>query len=193
MFNYRGYLPVDLGNWLVKHQIQNVGCFVSGGFVERGKSNLMFTPNPDFKGDVTPFQHGIMRDYMAEYNLENGRIAYASNYPSRLNAIYLFESEDQANQYKEMYKYHVEGRILKKVHSFGPCVYSTHDLSWIDFLRENCMIDKESIDHISKAYWGGDKVEDCRLLSMGKPWTKSPILEILFLGRIDFYDKKLGG
>jgi hypothetical protein len=27
---------------------------------------------------------------------------------------------------------------------------------------------------------------------MGAPWTESPIIEALFLGRVDFYDRTLG-
>ena len=79
----------------------------------------MFTPNPDFEGDITPFQHGIMREYMAEYNLEKGREFHNfKSYPSRLNAIYLFDSEEEANKYKVRHTNHVDGRILKKATLF---------------------------------------------------------------------------
>jgi hypothetical protein len=79
---------VNPQNWLVRHQIQVVGSFFSGGLLPaQGKSNLMFIPNPDFEGDVTPFQHGVMREYMAEYNLEMGRVFHkgASINPSQFS------------------------------------------------------------------------------------------------------------
>lgn len=194
---YRSEKSVDFwvwinpDNWLVNHQITFTGGFTSGGVIGRGESNLMFVPNPEFQGDITPFQFGIMREYMAEYNLEMGRETYACHYPSRLNAIYLLESEEEAMRYRERHLYHVGNRILKKVRSVGPCIYSKHDSSWVDFLRLTHSVDPESISNVSKSYWSGLNVEDCQLSSMGKPWTQSKILEVLFLGRIDFYDRNL--
>ncbi len=178
-------------NWLVKHQIDFTGGFTSGGLLNRGKSNLMFIPNPDFKSDITPFQFGIMREYMAEYNLEMGRERYFADYPSRLNAIYLFTSEAEAQKYKKRHMEHVGDRILKKGHSITPCVYSIHDSSWVDFLRLTHSVDPVSIDNISKAYWSGARVDDSKLLTMGQPWSQEAIFEALFLGRIEFYDRNL--
>ena len=151
----------------------------------------MFTPNPSFRGQITPYQFGIMREYVAEYNLEMGRETYAFNYPSRLNAIYLFDSEDEANKYKERHMSHVGNRILKKVRSVRPCVYSIHDSSWVDFLRLSHSSDPKSISNVSELYWSGKNVEDYQLSSLGEPWIQSPIKEVLFLGRIEFYDKKI--
>lgn len=180
-------------NWLVRHQIQVVGGFTSGGVVPgEKKSNLMFLPNPEFGGDITPFQHGVMRDYMAEYNLEMGREFYNfKQYPSRLNAIYLFDSESEAHKYRQRHLSHVGDRILKKARSVTRCSYSKHDSSWVDFLRLTHSVDPESISNVSKAYWSGVNVEDCQLMSMGQSWSQTPIIESLFLGRIEFYDRAL--
>lgn len=178
-------------NWLVKHQITFTGGFTSGGLLKKGKSNLMFIPNPEFESDITPFQFGIMREYMAEYNLELGRERYFADYPSRLNAIYLFASDAEAHKYKERHMQHVGDRILKKVHSVTPCIYSVHDSSWVDFLRLTHSVDSVTLDNISKAYWGGMRVEDSKLSSMGEPWSKEVIFEVLFLGRLEFYDRNL--
>jgi len=184
---------VNPNNWLVRHQISIVGGFSSGGHLPADrKSNLMFIPNPDFGGDITPFQHGVMREYMAEYNLEMGRTFYTfTDYPSRLNAIYLFDQEEEAHKYKARHMTHVGDRILKKARSVTPCVYSKHDSSWVDFLRLPHCTDPETISFISKAYWSGATVEGCQLESMGKPWSQPPIIEFLFLGRIEFYDRNL--
>jgi hypothetical protein len=184
---------VNPENWLVRHQISIVGGFFSGGLMPSDKkSNLMFTPNPDFEGDITPFQHGIMREYMAEYNLEKGREFHNfKSYPSRLNAIYLFDSEEEANKYKVRHTNHVDGRILKKAKSVNPCVYSKHDSSWVDFLRLTHSVDAETVSFVSRAYWTGVNVKDCQLFSMGEPWPQDPIIEVLFIGRIEFYDRRL--
>jgi len=151
----------------------------------------MFIPNPEFESDITPFQFGIMREYMAEYNLELGREGYFPSYPSRLNAIYLFESEDEAKKYKNRHLSHVGDRILKKVRSVTPCVYSVHDCSWVDFLRLTHSVDQDSVDNVCKAYWSGKRVQEFELTSMGKSWSQDAIFEVLFLGRIKFYDRNL--
>lgn len=181
---------VNPSSWLVRHQI-SVGCFISAGSVDRGESNLPFIPNPKFTGDVSPFSIGITHQYTAEYNLEINREHFFPEYPSRLNAIYLLQSEAEAIAYKERHMSHVGGRVLKKVHSVGSHAYSIHDSSWVDFLRINHSCDDQTIHDATQAYWRGANVADCSLRSMGAPWTESPILEILYLGRIDFYDRTL--
>lgn len=182
---------VNPTSFLVRHQISLVGCFISAGNIGRGKSNLPFLPNPEFEGDISPFSIGVTHHYTAEYNLEVNREHYFPEYPSRLNAIYLLRSESEAEDYKNRHMAHVAGRVLKKVHSVGPHAYSTHDSSWVDFLRlpHNC--DDETIRQVTQAYWHGVNVQDCGLQTFGKPWTQSPIIEVLYLGRIDFYDRSL--
>lgn len=190
--------PVDFWVWinpdnfLVRNQITVTGGFASGGLMDTGRnSNLMFIPNPEFRGDITPFQHGVVREYLAEYNLELSREAYFNEYPSRLNSIYLFLGQDDAELYSERYKWHVGDRILKKCHSVGPAQYSVHDCSWVDFLRQSNMINPDSINNVGRAYWNGHRVQDCKLKSMGKSWTQDEIKEVLFVGRIEFYDRNL--
>ena len=182
---------VDPANWHVRHQITIVGCFVSAGSVERGESNLPFIPNPKFTGDISPFTIGVTHQYRAEYNFEINREHYFPFYPSRLNAIYLLPSEEEAKAYQSRHMDHVGGRVLKKVHTVGTYAYSTHDSSWVDFLRQSHSCDDETIHHVTQAYWRGVNVEDCQLQSMGNPWTQSAIVEVLYLGRIDFYDRTL--
>jgi hypothetical protein len=53
------------------------------------------------------------------------------------------------------------------------------------------MIEPESINFISRAYWRGAKVEEAQLESFGRPWTQTPVLEVLFIGRLNFYDRQL--
>ncbi|MCZ8253683.1 MAG: hypothetical protein O9318_14535 [Hylemonella sp.] len=177
--------------WLVKHQITLTGSFTSAGSVGRGESNLPFIPNPEFTGDVSPFSIGVSHHYTAEYNFEINRKHYFPEYPSRLNAIYLLRSESEAMEYKERHMSHVDGRVLKKVHTVGQYAYSIHDSSWVDFLRLPHSCDEQTIHDVTHAYWQGVNVADCQLRSMGTPWTESPIIEILYLGRIDFYERKL--
>lgn len=186
------WLWINPGDGLVRHQIAETGGFTSGGLIETQKSNLMFIPNPDARYELTPFQWGVMREYMAEYNLELGRLRAFNQYPSRLNSIYLFTSEAEAHKYKERHMSHVGARLLKRAHSAAvPCTYSIHDCGWVDFLRLLHSVDQESVNSICQAYWSGIPVQDRQLTSWGKPWTQEPILEVLFLGRIEFYFKSV--
>ncbi|MDP1548196.1 MAG: hypothetical protein Q8L87_19455 [Anaerolineales bacterium] len=182
---------VNPNNWLTKHQIKETGGFTSGGIFGKDKSNLMFIPNPDFRGELTPFHNGIMRDYVAEYNIELSRMQLFPQYPSRLNALYLFRSEEEAQKYSIRHKWHVGERILKKCHSITPYTFSLHDLSWVDFLRASPSIDPPSLDIIGKAYWNGKYVESYKLEIMGEKWICEPIIEVLFIGRVEFYDRSL--
>ena len=185
------YLWVNPNNFLVRHQITEVGSFFSGGNLEPRETNLMFIPNPKFKGDITPFQINMMQNYIAEYQFELCREAYFQSYPSRLNSIFLFHSEDEAQKYKKRHMGHVQGRILKKAKTCGHYLYSQHDSSWIDFLRLGHCMAPEVTNNSCKSYWQGINVEQCELQSISNPWTESPILETLFLGRIEFYDRNL--
>ncbi len=185
------YVWINPQNFLIRHQIQATGCFSSGGDLEPRETNLMFIPNPKFKGDIVPFQFNIMQKYIVEYNFELSHESYFLQYPSRLNAIFLFYSEEEAQKYKERHFHHVGNRILKKVKSVGRCLYSQHDSSWVDFVRLGHCMEKDSINSCCKAYWQGINVENCELESLGQPWTQSSIIETLFLGRIEFYDRSL--
>lgn len=185
------FVWVDPNNFLVQHQIKNTGGFTSGGIIGCRKTNLMFIPNPDFKYDITPFHLNLMGKYIVEYNLELSRIGAFQSYPSRLNAIFLFSSENAAQKYGERHQSHVLGRLLLRVKSCDSFIYSEHDSSWIDFMRLGHSLDPQSIDNCCKSYWKGINLAGCALQSLGKSWTEEPILESLFIGRIEFYDKNL--
>jgi hypothetical protein len=184
------FVWVDPSDFLVRHQVSIVGCFTSTP-VETGQPCLMFLPNPDFQTFVSPFQNNLLRAYLAEYNLELGRERLFPLYPSRLQAIFLLSSEDEAHAYAETHPKHVANRILKRAHTNGPYRFSIHDSSWVDFLRQTLMIDQQSLDLAARAYWTGVAVQDTQLQSMGQPWTRERVPEVLFEGRIDFYDRSL--
>ncbi|MGK0255976.1 MAG: hypothetical protein ACI81I_000584 [Arcobacteraceae bacterium] len=182
---------IDPSNWLVRHSIEVLGKFSSNPQFEENESNLMFIPNPKFKGSISPFQHGMINYYLADYNLEINREYDFKNYPSRLNSIFLLPSEDEAYKYKERHINHVGNRILKKVKTIGSYQYSYHDSSWIDFMRLSHSMDDKSIRKITHSYWKGINVTDCELKSKGSNWNQKPIIEVLYLGQIEFYERKI--
>lgn len=182
---------IDPKNWLTKHNISQTGRIFSGGLVGQGKSNLMFIPNPGFEGDISTYNLGITNYYNVEYALENFRNEYCPAHPSRLTALFLLPSEEEAKVYEETHREHVKNRILKKCHSWGKVTFSIHDSSWIDFLRLDGMVDDESYNNILGLYWRGKKVQDCGLLHFGERWTQKPAPEVLLMGQVEFYNRNL--
>lgn len=181
---------VDFSQRMIEHQIKFTGCFISSG-QERNGSNLMFLPNPDFTGTISPYNIGILSYYTPEYNLEIHREHDYPQYPSRLNAIYLLNSFEEAQKYKETHPEHVGNRHLRKVRTNGEYIYSIHDATWIDFLREPHSVNNDTINYVAYSYWMGEKVEQHTLNSFGRPWIRDSVMEVLFLGRIDFYDRSI--
>jgi hypothetical protein len=181
---------VDPRDRLARHNIQFTGAFVSPP-VEQGFSALMLLPNPNFNKFVGAFQNNLVRDYLAEYNLELAREAHFPNFPSRLLSIFLLESESAAETYRSSHPEHVSDRLLKRVHAVGRHVYSVHDSGWVDFLRVGGSMDSQTLQAVTEAYWSGRTVTDCELSSMGQPWTGARVPEVLFMGCVKFYDRTL--
>ena len=181
-------------NFLVKHNAGLVGSF-SGGPLSEGydtPDNLQFIPNPNYMpGAISPFHLGLIRNYQVEYELESIRYNSFKRYPSRLHALYLLESREAAEQYKEAHREHVKGRILKRGITCGNYKYSCHDAGWIDFLRQAFSLDEFSI--CANNYWRGEKITnpENQFIVQGNPWSGVSITEILYYGRLDFPDKQL--
>lgn len=174
---------------IANHNVNLIGSIQSIPGAESIKSNtfgtLMFLPNPNFLNFVSPFQMSLLKNYNAECMLEKERVSHFLSYPSRMTALFLFDSPTEAQVYGDQKKY--EGRReLKTAHSVGDYMYSKHDMTWVDFLREEQSLDQQTINSIAKAYWTGEKTSSHTLLSCGQPWVRTPIMECLYNGRIEF-------
>lgn len=178
------YLWVNPKDFIANWNLNKIGSLTSMPDASDG-DNLMFVPNLKFSGFVSPFQANLLWSYEAEYNLELQRRRSFPQYPSRLDAVFLFQARAEAIKYSERNKEHVGGRELQTVRSVGRYCFSTHDCSWVDFLRLRGWKDDETTSAVCDSYWRGETVEQCRLLHHGQPWTESPIFEVLFLGRVD--------
>jgi len=176
---------VDETDLMTHHNMNIVGSFCSTPS-NTASETLMFIPNPNFQGFISPFQNNLMRNYAADYNLELARRARFPNYPCRLKAIFLLDSEEDALTYKNKNPQHVEGRILARGTTNGPYCFSRHDSAWVNFLRLPHMMSPEDIHSCTDAYWSGRTAQDSQLMSCGKPWTQDRATEILFIGRLDF-------
>lgn len=176
---------VDPSDSMIYHNMNIVGTFCSIPPNTAGET-LMFIPNPSFQGLISPFQNNMMRSFKAEYNLELVRRARFPQFPCRLQAVFLLESEADAYAYQTKNPTHVEGRILVRGTTNGAYCFSKHDSSWINFFRLSHTMEEEDVNSAANAYWSGLSVQDCQLTSCGKPWTQERATEILFLGRLDF-------
>src|SRR4051812_38830767 len=87
------YVWVNSKDIYANHNANMVGSFVS---VSNKEDNLMFLPNKNFSGYISPFQGNLLRSYLAEYNIESVRKEEFPTYPSRLVATFLFEDESEA-------------------------------------------------------------------------------------------------
>jgi hypothetical protein len=188
--------PLD---FFAKWNIQTTGQFFSVldinnpekvNIAASTSENLMFMPNPNFNSMPSFFQINLLRPYFVEYDLEMGRRHYFPQYPSRLEAIFLLEDEDNAYEYQKSNLAHVGDRVLKKVKTVGQYRYSKHDSSWITFCRLPNGKDQETNDAVCRAYWSGMQITDAQLFSRGERWTAEPITEILYLGIVEFYDRE---
>ncbi|MFL5730498.1 MAG: hypothetical protein ACJ75J_13505 [Cytophagaceae bacterium] len=179
------YVWVNPKDMFAYHNANLVGSFVS---VTNQEDNLMFLPNAEFSGYISPFQGNLLRSYQAEYKLEITRKNGFEAYPSRLVATFLFEEESEALKYRETHGIHVGHRELMKATTAGEYLYSRHDLGWIDFLRSPLILDEEIIHEITRSYWEGRSVKDFRIELMEKflSAVTQPVHEILYIGRIDF-------
>jgi len=167
----------------------------SGGFATDSKTPavdaLMFMPNPNFSATASPFQNNLVRNYMAEYQLETARKKSFPHYPPRLQGIFLLPTERAADDYSRRHPNHVRGRTLRRVRTSGTYVYSAHDSAWIDFLRLPTTHGDNTITNATAAYWMGEHACTHTLYYNDTPWVMEPITEILYLGAIEFYSNVL--
>ena len=177
---------------MIRHQVGLIGTFTSVPS-EPSVPSLMFLPNPEFMTFISPFQSSLLQNYIAEFNLELSRQHSFGTYPGRLQAIFLLNSADEAKKYADRHPDHVGNRLLKRCTTVGAYHYSIHDSAWVNFLRIGHSMDPATLNFVGRGYWSGERVADHELMSMGQKWSDEPILEVLFLGRVDFSDKSLEG
>src|SRR5690606_14174351 len=88
-----------------------LGSFIS---VSNKEDNLMFLPNPNFSGYISPFQENLLKRYQAEYLLEIMRKESYKKYPSSMNATFPFANEKNALKYRENHSAHLGSRDLRR-------------------------------------------------------------------------------
>ena len=183
------YVWVDPNDVLVKHNAGLIGQLFSGS-PKKDDDLLPFVSNPDQKyGFLSPFLSGVIREYRTEYNLELSRRWYFQDYPSRLAALFLFETKHSADKYHNIHPEHVGGRKLIRVESEGNCVFSRHDIGWIDILYSSGGQDDNFIHYATKSYWEGLSAQGVSYESMSNKKLAISNYEILYMGRTSVLDE----
>lgn len=193
------FVWVDPQHWMIQHQLALVGTFTGGPVIQGpvdGPDGLPFIKNPNPKAleqSMSPFHLNIVRDYMVEWNLELVRFNSPEfkQHPSRLHALFLLNTKQDAGRYAEIHPEHVKGRILKRGLTVGSFLCSIHDAAWVDFMRLGHSVDNDTVWEVGRAYWRGQRADATQFTSMGKPWFAQTSLEVLFYGRLDFPNKSL--
>ena len=179
---------VDPQTFLVQANVTATGQFSSAELIDP-EQTLPFVRNDRFGGLVTPFLQNVTHSYGVEFNLEMMRRQEFSPYPSRLVAVFLFDGEVAARNYADRHPEHVGSRVLQRLRTVGGYKYSSHDSSWIDYLRIPHFWQPERVETVARDYWSGRSAMDYTLTSFGKPWTAEPLAEILYVGTVEFYDR----
>lgn len=188
------YFWVDPKNFISFHNIAVIGQISNPPLSQANNQNenLLFIPNPNYKHSfVTPYHNNITKRIRAEYSLEIGR---PLNYPSRMQALYLLDSKQDAEVYKQIHMSHVNDRVLIVGKTVGEYIYSIHDSGWFDYLCLDANFDSNTVKNCVDVYWEGFNIVDFsgKISLYGHAWSQPPTRECLFLGNIQILeDSKL--
>jgi hypothetical protein len=176
----------DLREPLVRESLDRSGEFLSVADVHERVAALPFVENPGFMGRLSPFGLNVVREYTVEYRLELKRLRQYLHYPSRLSAIFLFASEEDAWRYARAYPDRTRYRHLLALGTRGEYRWSWHDSAWIELMRAEPE-PPERLDEMADAYWRGEPVPpSCRA-------GVESIREVLLLGRVAVQDRDRQG
>ena len=182
------FVWVNPQTFLIRANVTATGQFSSAELIDPDES-LPFVRNDKFGGLVTPFLQNVTHNYGVEFNLEMTRRREFPRYPCRLMAVYLLDDKAAARKYADRHPEHVGNRVLQKVKTVGGYTYSMHDSGWIDYLRIPHFWRPERVEAVCRDYWTGRQVRQYKLTSFGKPWTAEPLVEVLYDGTVEFYDR----
>lgn len=157
-------------------------------FGEPDATYFQFIPNPDFSGTLSLFQMSVTQWYSVEFNLEQARLKFFPQCPSRLSAIYVFDSRAEAEKADKVYGFSKE-RDLVKLRPVNPhilCNYCRHDMRFIDALRNPEIHAWENLEEALKSYWAGLELRAYEF--QNKRIESDPIWEVLYDGALEFVD-----
>src|SRR5262245_10784556 len=114
------FVWVDPEDWQIQNNLALIGAFTGGPAIPgpiEGPEGLPFIRNPNpnaLEQSLSPFHSNVIRNYRVEWNLELVRFNDFKSYPSRLHALFLLNTKEDAHRYKVLHPEHVKNRILKR-------------------------------------------------------------------------------
>jgi hypothetical protein len=134
------------------------GTFCSVSATGSPDDYLMFVPNPNFTGFLSPWLHNVTSDYRLEWDAEQARRRHAPESPSRLGAVFAFGSYADCERVAQKYTWD-----LAEVEKFRPVPNQPIEVRQVNMEIVSLMRpaytlgswDAQTLDAIWSAYWGG--------------------------------------
>lgn len=153
------FIFVNEASPMTWHNFNLTGSFSSSPRTGSPDDFLMFIPNPNFTGFISPFLHGVTNDYRLEWDAEQARRAHAPDAPSRLGAVFAFGSYADCERVATKY-----GWDLAQVEQFRPArgeaiAVGNVNMEIVSLMRAAYTLgswDAQSLDAIWSAYWRGE-------------------------------------
>jgi hypothetical protein len=119
---------------------------------------LPFIPNPGMStGFLSPFLVNTVNNYRVEYDAELTRRAYYRNAPSRLTAIYAFESLVDCEEASRRWGWPLTGvQRFKVEHAVRAARVNMEIVSLARLCYSRAMQDAQSVERIWRSYWSGE-------------------------------------
>lgn len=118
---------------------------------------LPFTPNPNLStGFMSPFTAGSLSNYCVEYDAELCRRAAFTYAPSRLTAVYAFDSMEACDEASRRYCWDLSTVVSFEVtHVLRSVRVNMEIVSLARHAYATSMLDAQTKDHLWRSYWGG--------------------------------------
>jgi hypothetical protein len=153
------FIFVNQASPMTWHNLKLTGSFSSAPRTGSPDDFLMFIPNPNFAGFISPFLHGVTSDYRLEWDAEQARRTHAPEAPSRLGAVFAFGSYADCERVTQK-----RGWDLAQVEQFSlvqgdPIAVRKVNMEIVSLMRAAYTLgswDAQSLDAIWSAYWRGE-------------------------------------
>lgn len=157
---------------------------------------LPFTPNPDLStGFMSPFTAGSLSNYHTEYDAELCRRAAFTHAPSRLTAVYAFDSMEACDEATRRYGWDLSTVVpFEVMHVLRSVRVNMEIVSLARHAYATSMLDEQTKDHLWRSYWAGADSYDMDLPTLDAKGrhqvTVDALWELLVDGQLQRADRK---
>jgi hypothetical protein len=158
---------------------------------------LPFMPNPNLStGFMSPFTAGSLSNYRVEYDAELCRRAAFRHAPSRLTALYAFDSLDSCHEASRRYKWDISTVVPFEVMDVLRSVRVNMEIvSLARHAYATSMLDAHTTDDLWRSYWAGAESYSMDLPSVDAKGRRQvavdALWELLIDGRLRRADRNI--